>query len=205
MQGPYPTKKGNIMNKTEKLIFKEANTKELLEEVRKIFREYQESIDTDLCFQKFEEELAGLPGKYAHPTGRLYLAYVNCSGAHSTCDMNLESRVGLPTHHQKTGCTLNAPLSEKLAGCVALRPMENNNCEMKRLYVKPEFRGQGLGRILAEKIIQDAKEIGYEQMFLDTLDTMKSAVKLYKSLGFKDAPEYCYNPIAGAIFMYLDL
>lgn len=159
------------MNKTEKLIFKEANTKELLDEVRKIFREYQESIDTDLCFQKFEEELGGLPGKYSQPKGRLYLAYAG----------------------------------EKLAGCVALHPMEDNKCEMKRLYVKPEFREQGFGRILAEKIIQDAKEIGYKQMFLDTLDTMQSAVKLYKSLGFKDAPEYCYNPIAGAIFLYLKL
>lgn len=160
-----------IMEKTEKLIFKEADTKELLDETRKIFREYQESIDTNLCFQKFEEELAGLPGKYSPTKGRLYLTYVG----------------------------------EKLAGCVALRPMENKDCEMKRLYVKPEFRGQGFGRILAEKIIKDAKEIGYKQMYLDTLDTMKSAVKLYKSLGFKDAPEYCYNPIDGAIFMYLDL
>lgn len=159
------------MEKTEKLIFKEVNTKELLEETRKIFREYQESIDTDLCFQKFEQELAELPGKYALPKGRLYLAYMD----------------------------------EKLAGCVALRPMDDDKCEMKRLYVKPEFRGRGFGRILAEKIIQEAKEIGYKQMFLDTLDTMQAAVKLYASLGFKDAPEYCYNPIAGAIFMYLEL
>lgn len=159
------------MNKTEKIIFIDVNTQELLEKTKEIFKEYQQSIDTDLCFQKFEEELASLPGKYAPPKGRLYLSFVG----------------------------------EKLVGCVALRPINDTECEMKRLYIKPEFRGQGMGRILAEKIISDAKEIGYKQMFLDTLDTMKSALNLYASLGFKDAPEYCYNPIEGAIFMYLDL
>lgn len=159
------------MNETEKLIFIEVNTEELIDETRKIFREYQESIDTDLCFQKFEEELASLPEKYAPPNGRLYLAFVG----------------------------------EKLVGCVALRPINNTECEMKRLYIKPEFRGQGFGRVLAEKIISDAKEIGYKQMFLDTLDTMTSALGLYKSLGFKDAPAYCFNPINGAIYMFLDL
>lgn len=161
-----------MINQTDKTInFKNATSEPLLTEVKKLFCEYQQSIDTDLCFQKFEEELATLPGKYALPKGRLYLLYEN----------------------------------EHIVGCVALRELKNESCEMKRLYVKPEFRGKGFGRILAKKIIQDAKEIGYKKMFLDTLDTMQAAVKLYTSLGFKDAPEYCYNPIAGAIFMYLDL
>lgn len=153
------------------LEFKLVNSKELIEETKCIFKEYQESIETDLCFQKFEEELASLPGKYALPNGRLYLVYVD----------------------------------GKLAGSVALRPMEDNNCEMKRLYVRPKYRGMRLGRILAEKIIDEARKIGYKKMFLDTLDTMVSAVILYKKLGFKDAPEYCFNPINGAIFMFKEL
>lgn len=164
------------MNKIEKINFKSVESNELLEETRKIFREYQESIDTDLCFQKFEEELVSLPGKYAPPEGRLYLAFVDDAIQH-----------------------------EKIIGCVALRPFEDNKCEMKRLYVRPEFRGRGFGKILAEKIIKEAKKIGYKQMFLDTLDTMTSAINLYTSLGFKKASAYCYNPIKGAVYMYLNL
>lgn len=156
----------------EKVIdFKLVGSDELIEKTKRIFREYQESIETDLCFQKFEEELASLPGKYSYPQGRLYLAFID----------------------------------NEIVGCVALRPMNDVNCEMKRLYVCPEYRGLGFGRILAEKIISDAKEIGYKKMFLDTLDTMVSAVNLYKKLGFKDAHEYCFNPIKGAIFLVLDL
>lgn len=153
------------------LEFKLVNSKELIEGAKCIFKEYQESIETDLCFQKFEEELASLPGKYSLPQGRLYLAFLN----------------------------------DEAIGCVALRPMEDANCEMKRLYIRPEYRGVGFGRILAEKIIEDAKKIGYKKMFLDTLDTMTSAVNLYKKLGFQDAHEYCFNPINGAIFMVLEL
>lgn len=165
----------NIMEKTminsSTITFKMVDSDELIEQTRKIFREYQESIETDLCFQKFEEELASLPGKYSLPQGRLYLTFID----------------------------------DEIVGCVALRPMEDKNCEMKRLYVRPEYRGIGLGRILAEKIINDAKEIGYKKMFLDTLDTMTFAVKLYNKLGFQDSHEYCFNPIEGAIFMELIL
>lgn len=159
------------MNINVKIHFEQVTSLHLLSEAQEIFREYQTSIDTDLCFQKFEEELASLPGKYAPPNGRLYLAF----------------------------------MSETIVGCVALRPLEENQCEMKRLYVRPNFRGQNIGKILAEKIILDAKEIGYKQMFLDSLTTMTAALKLYHSLGFKDAEPYCFNPINGAIFMSLEL
>lgn len=96
-------------------------------------------------------------------------------------------------------------MDNKLVGCVGLRFFKENQCEMKRLYVRPEFRGQNLGRILAEKIIKDAQKIGYKQMLLDTLTTMTSAIKLYRSLGFKDYQPYCFNPICGAVYMCLDL
>lgn len=147
------------------------SSEDLLNQAKEIFLEYQSAINTDLCFQNFEEELSSLPGKYSPPNGRLYLAF----------------------------------MENKLVGCVALRPFKGDQCEMKRLYVRPDFRGQNLGRILAEKIIKDAKEIGYEQMLLDTLTSMTSAIKLYSSLGFKDYQPYCFNPICGAVYMCLDL
>ena len=92
-----------------------------------------------------------------------------------------------------------------LACCIALRPFQEHQCEMKRLYVRPDFRGQQLGITLATTIIADARQIGYRQMFLDTLPTMKAAQKLYGSLGFLEIPSYCLNPVEGAIFMCLDL
>ncbi|MBN2619559.1 GNAT family N-acetyltransferase [candidate division WOR-3 bacterium] len=89
------------------------------------------------------------------------------------------------------------------AGCVALRQLEENVCEMKRMYVKPVFRGKGIGRIMAERLISDARDIGYKRMRLDTIDTMKEAITLYTSLGFKPIPPYRHNPIKGAYFMEL--
>lgn len=143
----------------------------LLSQVREIFREYQSSLGIDLCFQNFEEELASLPGEYAPPQGRLYLAYVD----------------------------------GQLAGCIALRPFEENQCEMKRLYIRPQYRGHNLGKQLAEKIIDDARQIGYRQMFLDTLPTMTVAQALYRSLNFCEMQAYRYNPVEGALYMGLNL
>ncbi len=99
------------------------------------------------------------------------------------------------------GCILLALSDGKPAGCVALRQLEAGTCEMKRLYVLPEYQGSGIGRALAEAILIEARRLGYERMRLDTVPSMKAATGLYKSLGFKEIPPYCHNPIEGAIYM----
>ena len=138
---------------------------------RSIFQEYAASLKVDLCFQDFDAELAGLPGEYAEPRGALLLAWVD--GA--------------------------------LAGCCALRPLDTsdytNAAEMKRLYVRPKFRGLGLGRQLSEGIMDAARQAGYSCVLLDTLDDMESARALYEDLGFEDIPPYYHNPIAGAHYL----
>ena len=153
------------------MVIESVTSDPLLGTVRELFREYQLSLGIDLSFQDFEEELAGLPGKYAPPLGRLYIAFID-----------------------------DAP-----AGCIALRPLGQEQCEMKRLYVRPLFRGQDLGRQLAHKAIEEAREIGYTQMYLDTLPTMAAAQGLYRSLGFRPVAPYRFNPIEGAQYMRLDL
>jgi len=148
-----------------------AHSSEHLATVRELFMEYANSIEVDLCFQNFNQELAQLPGSYAPPDGRLFLA------AEGTTP----------------------------AGCVALRKIENSICEMKRLYVRPAFRGKGAGRILAQAVIQAAREHGYHRMRLDTLSSMKEAIALYESLGFQRIPPYYDNPSPLAVFMELRL
>lgn len=93
----------------------------------------------------------------------------------------------------------------KIAGCVTLRKITKDTCEMKKLYVKPEFRGKRIGKALAEYIIEEARKIGYSRMQLDTVPSMKEAISLYQSLGFKGIEPYRYNPVKGAIFMELIL
>ena len=146
-----------------------------LEQVRLIFREYANSLETDLCFQDFEGELADLPGAYASPRGTLLLALVG----------------------------------GQVAGCCALRPLDEvdyaNASEMKRLYVRNAFRGLGLGRQLAERILDAARQLGYDCILLDTLSDMEAARALYEDLGFEAIAPYYHNPIAGAHYLKVQL
>ena len=150
----------------------QASSPEEIEQARELFEEYAAWLQIDLCFQSFDKELAGLPGQYALPDGRLLLAFED----------------------------------DQLAGCVALRKIGEGTCEMKRLFLRSQFRGKGLGRKLAETIIAEARQIGYERMRLDTLPgRMDQAIKLYRALGFKEIPAYYHNPVPDATFMELVL
>ena len=148
-----------------------AASPEQIATARLLFTEYEASLGIELSFQGFAREVAELPGAYAPPAGRLFLA---TDGAEP-------------------------------AGCIALRPLGDGICEMKRLYVRPSVRGARLGRRLAETVIREARAIGYARMRLDTLPSMKEAFALYQTLGFREIAPYCENPIAGTRFMELDL
>jgi putative acetyltransferase len=104
------------------------------------------------------------------------------------------------------GRLLLAEWEGNLAGCVALHKLETHVCEMKRLYLRPEFRGRGLGRVLCERVLSEARTIGYRQLRLDTVEpVMKEAVAMYRHLGFREVEPYRPNPIPGALYMELDL
>ncbi|MFZ0319539.1 MAG: GNAT family N-acetyltransferase [Candidatus Sulfotelmatobacter sp.] len=104
------------------------------------------------------------------------------------------------------GRLLLAEYEGQLAGCVALHKLDEATCEMKRLYLRPQFRGKGIGRALADRIISEARQIGYRHMRLDTVEpVMKDAVAMYRKFGFKEVAPYRPNPIAGAMYMELQL
>jgi GNAT superfamily N-acetyltransferase len=104
------------------------------------------------------------------------------------------------------GRLLLANYDSELAGCVALHPLEENIAEMKRLYVRPQFRGKRLGFALVQQLLAMARELGYHTIRLDTVEpVMKDAVKMYRRLGFRDIPPYRTNPMKGALYMQLDL
>ncbi len=135
--------------------------------VRRLFSEYVALLGLNLDYQDFEGERLSLPGKYAPPDGRLYLA---------RCD-------GEP------------------AGCGALRRFDEERCEMKRLFVRPSFRGLDIGRMLAQRLIEDATSLGYTSMLLDTLPDMRTALALYKTLGFEERGPYYDNPCPEAVYL----
>ncbi len=103
------------------------------------------------------------------------------------------------------GRLLLAMYETEIAGCVALRKIADDICEMKRLYVRPKFRGKGIGKSLAKAIIQEARKTGYTHMRLDTVPSMREAIALYRSLGFKEIEPYRHNPVDGATYMELSL
>ena len=146
-----------------------------LDLLRAVLREYEASLTVNLCFQGFEEELLNLPGEYAEPRGALLLAWAD----------------------------------GQLAGCCGLRPLDtadySNACEMKRLYVRRQWRNHGLGRRLAEATLDCARMAGYSCVLLDTLDGMETARAMYHDLGFEEIPPYYFNPNEGAHYLKVDL
>lgn len=114
---------------------------------------------------------------------------------------------GLPGKYAPpAGCLLLAKVGGEPAGCVALRPLGDGVCEMKRLFVRPGHRGLKLGRTLAERVVQEARDLGYESIRLDTIGSrMGDAVALYRALGFREIPPYCDSPFPDALFLELRL
>lgn len=142
-----------------------------LENIKLLFNEYTTMLGVNLAFQGYDEEIKNLPGKYALPYGRLYIAYYN----------------------------------NKAAGCIALRKFENDGCEMKRLFVRPEYRHLKIGKKLVDKIIEDARELKYKYMVLNTLSNLHEAVSLYRKSGFQEVEAYYENPLDNVLYFKLEL
>jgi|SRR3989304_1204629 len=136
----------------------------------------------------------------------LFVEYADSLGFDLSFQNFKEELAGLPGDYaEPAGCLILAKYKDQPAGCVAMRKLSDGICEMKRLYVRPKFRGLGIGRKLAEAIISEARRIGYACMRLDTTPSMEAARALYTSLGFREISPYRYNPIEGAVFMELSL
>jgi GNAT superfamily N-acetyltransferase len=144
---------------------------DLVGSVREVFVEYQAELGIDLCFQDFEEELAGLPGKYGPPRGAILLVF----------DGDL------------------------LAACGALRDLGDDVAEIKRLYVRPEFRRKGFARRISVQLLDQARDFGYADVRLDTLRRLAGARELYESLGFAEIEPYNFNPEPDIVYMELRL
>jgi putative acetyltransferase len=151
---------------------KQASLQADIEHARALFSEYEAWLGMSLCFQDFETEVAGLPGRYAEPRGRLLLGRID----------------------------------SEVAGCIALRDLGGGICEMKRLFVRDRFRAHGVGRCLVQRVIDDARSIGYSKMRLDTYPPkMARAVEIYRQYGFREIPAYYANPYDDVLYMEADL
>jgi ribosomal protein S18 acetylase RimI-like enzyme len=152
-----------------------AHGKQDVEVVREMFREYARGLGVDLAFQGFDQEVRDLPGAYAPPQGALLMALEGVA----------EPRRAL--------------------GCVAIRRLDAETAEMKRLYLRPLARGRGLGRSLAEAALGEARRLGYRRLRLDTLPGMEAAQAIYRELGFREIAAYRANPVPGARFLEIEL
>ncbi len=161
----------NIIFRANQIKILQAETDEHYRQAKLLFRQYASTLDFDLGFQGFEDEVTTLPGVYSPPDG----------------------------------CILLAVDIDRFVGCVALRKLENNICEMKRLFVIPEYRAKKVGRLLANKVVALAGKSGYKTMRLDTVAEMKEANRLYQSLGFQQIEAYCYNPLEKAAYYELHM
>ena len=161
------------MNNNNKYIFKLVNDDEGFLKAKKLFLEYADAIQVDLCFQNFENELEQINIQYSNPSGGLFIIIDNETG--------------------------------ESIGCIGIRRFENKIAELKRMYVKDSHRNKGLGKKLLHKAIKLAKELRYETIYLDTLDSMKTAIALYKSNGFREIESYRYNPIITVKYFELQL
>ena len=172
-----PPKMAQLLT-TGGVTIRHAHQEDWIPEIRALFVEYAQSLRIDLGFQDFDRELANLPGDYNWALGK--------------------------------GCLLIALDHGKPVGCVGCRPLHDRplqemTCEMKRLYVRPEARGTGIGEALARAIVDEARRLGYEAMRLDSLPFMEKAVQLYGRLGFSPIEPYRHNPVEGTVFMELNL
>ena len=163
------------MNEGPQIQLLQADTPELLDTARVLFREYADGLGVDLGFQNFEAELAALPGPYAEPGGALLVALVD---------------------GQPAGCGALRALPDADYA---------NACEMKRLFVRRAFRRFGLGRLVTQQLLDLATRAGYSTLLLDTLDDMEAARGLYASLGFEEIPPYYFNPLPGAHYLKVEL
>jgi ribosomal protein S18 acetylase RimI-like enzyme len=153
-----------------------ADSETKISQARVLFREYAATLGVGVCLGDYDRELATLPGRSAPPEGRLVLAIEQ-----------------------------SAENNEEAIGCAALRKFEEGTCELKRLYVRHQFRGQGVARGLVKDLIVEAQSIGYKRMVLDTLPSMREAHRLYEALGFQKISAYQKDPIPGSLFFEIML
>ncbi|HTR80159.1 MAG TPA: GNAT family N-acetyltransferase [Bacteroidota bacterium] len=146
-----------------------ANSAQEIDAVGKLFAEYASSIGVSICFENLDSEIAGLPGPYAPPHGRLLIAADE----------------------------------QRIAGCVGLKRIDDEVCEMKRLFVRKDFRGRGVGLKLTTKVLEEASNAGYTTLRLDTLPTMTEAIALYEKLGFQRIAPFRDIPVPDTLFMHI--